>query len=75
MEDPENRDPDAFDVWIKLEAYEAAVTEPQADKARVDFLFSEQTDVIIVDHGVVGPEPGLIITREDLDRVIQRDKK
>jgi len=56
------------------EQFHDGVMKLAADKARMDFLFSDQTDVIIVDHGVIGPEPALVLSREHLDRLIEREK-
>lgn len=54
-----------------LEGLLKQVNELKADKRRIDYLFSDQTDLIIVDHGTIGPEPGIVISRECLDKIIE----
>jgi len=62
--------------WVnhRAEKAEKESAKLAVDKARMDFLFSDQTDVIIVDYGVIGPEPALVLSREHLDRLIEREK-
>jgi len=45
----------------------------EADKRRLDYVFSDQTDLLIVDHGDpnAAREPKLILSRAELDRIIK----